>query len=165
VAYVVEDFTAVGSSCKTATPSEINIVVQGPTGGPVAPPISQGESFTPDEPGTWTISASFQGQFVNPPREVNVAGADAGTDFNVTQLTEGQLDGTGTVENTLSGAATYLWTGPLTLTGATTLEPTFDAPARQTGQGANNDYVFTLTVSYENISDSVDTVTVTVKQN
>jgi len=63
VPYVVEDFTAVGSSCKVADPSQIQIQVTTPPPMPFVKNLNQGESFIPTTAETYTITASFQGQF------------------------------------------------------------------------------------------------------
>jgi hypothetical protein len=60
--YTIDDFTAVGSSCQTGDPAQITIQVSGPNPPPIAN-LRNGDSFTPDEVGIWTITATFQGQF------------------------------------------------------------------------------------------------------
>jgi len=164
VDYTVQGFTAVGSNCKDST-DQIRIVVDGPSSPPAfvtSTPQGSGVTFQPDEAGTWIIQASAVGQFGS--RTITVAGADAGADFSLTQLTAGQLDGSASIANAATGAITsYSWDEPFTLDATNVAEPTFTAPAH-TGGGPDK-YTFTLTVTYADLSQSVDTVEVTVTKN
>ncbi len=170
VAYVVQDFTAVGSSCAVANPSQINIQVSRPSDGPLN--LNQGDSFTPTEDGTYTITASFQGQFESRIVTVGNQAPTIGTITGAFTIDEG------TNGHSLSATAsdpegdnlTYAWTfsgeGPITVTmyNEDTLNPTFDVSLFSGTQ--SRDITFTLTVTDDGVpvQQDTDTVVVTVDQ-
>jgi len=173
VPYVVEDFTAVGSSCAVADPSQINIQVTTPPPQPFVENLNQGESFIPTTAETYTITASFQGQFET--REVvvlaapggnNPPTADAGPDQTVTELDVVTLDGSGSFDPDVGDNLTYSWVkvsapgGPNLFTGipSSAISPSF------TSLDVNSDttYTFTLTVTDDLNAQSSDSVDITV---
>jgi len=184
----VEDFTAVGSSCKVAQASQISIQVTAPIGSPpFLENLNQGESFTPLEDGTYTITASFQGQFETrvvvignqPPTNV-VASAGAkttpasppGIPFPFVTDNTSDVGLVGTIATDPDGddaLLVYTWgvTGILsslpTITDIDTSEPSalFDAP-EIIGGGVDRDYVFTLTVTDEGGAQTTSQITITI---
>lgn len=91
--------------------------------------------------------------------------ADAGTDFDVRENNNGQLDGTGS-DDADGDSFSYAWsqTGgaiTLNLSGAGTAQPTFTAP----GVSQDEACTFKLTVTDTSGDSTTDSVTVTVKNN
>ena len=90
--------------------------------------------------------------------------ASAGDDKDVDSGQTVTLDGSGTASDSVR-TVSYLWTRSVTggtLTGETTLTPSFMAPALTAG-AADVTYVFTLTVTDDQSSTpATDTVNVTV---
>ena len=107
-AYVVEDFTGVGSDCAIIDPSNIDIQVSGPGAGILE--LNQGDSFTPDVKGTWTITAKEGGQFSSPREVIVTGGPDAGPDQIVSETCSNiTLDGSGSTVPAGRTIASYSW--------------------------------------------------------
>lgn len=169
-AYTVDDFTAVGSSCKTADPSSINIQVRGPSSGVIN--LDQGESFIPDEHGEWEIQASFQGQFGT--RDVTVGGAEACEDCNnqnrlsadenvLVVINATVYPVTGKSINFVTWADVGGDDGDLTglFNSTSSVDVEFTSPTEP--GGSPHIYNMTLTVTYTDTSTSVDWMEVRVQ--
>jgi len=168
--YTIDDFTAVGSSCNVVAPESIIIQVS----GPAPPPISNlrnGDTFTPDESGTWTITASAEGQFLSRTVNVIAAGgivADAGPDQNpVTENDLVILDGTGSSDVLPGIIVTYFWEYLGVPANAITLNSTSTAAVEFTAPNPNPDgkeYEFRLTVTDDESNTDSDKVIITIFQ-
>ncbi|MFC1887732.1 PKD domain-containing protein, partial [Candidatus Cloacimonadota bacterium] len=108
------------------------------------------------EPDTVAITV----QYVAPANQAPIA--DAGDDAAIpeTDITY-QLDGSGSYDPDSLDTITYAWTGDLPLTGADTVDPTFDVP----DVAVNTAYEFVLVVNdgHARLASEPDTVVITVE--
>jgi hypothetical protein len=130
--------------------------------------FSQGGSFTPTEPGTYTISASFQGQFET--RVVEVTGnADAGLDQTVNDCSDIILDGSGSEVPDPRTIASFSWVKESTPGGANLFNPHIPSsatsptiPEAAVDVSSDTTYTFTLTIQDDLGTDYSDSVDITV---
>ena len=182
-------FKASTTAAAVADPSQINIQVTTPPPQPFVENLNQGGSFIPTTAETYTITASFQGQFET--REVVVVGANQpptnvvasagakttpasppGIPFPFVTDDTQDVGLVGTIATDPDGddaLLVYTWgvTGNPsslpTITDNDTSEPSalFNAP-EISGGGPDRDYVFTLTVTDEGGAQTTSQITITI---
>lgn len=175
--YIVQGFTAIGSSCQDAT-SSMKINVNDPSSPPTEFKLDADDlpfTFQPDVAGTWTIVVSAQGQSLTRTVEVVGSGGSGGIIANAgddqPDILEGQdvtLDGSLSTDDI--GIVSYSWVKTSghkspTITNLPS-PPNSEFSAEVTNIPTTGPptkvYVFTLTVFDVDGNSDSDSVTVTI---